>query len=594
MIDIKITANRWADAASYVGMAREIAAVFKIKNIYKTPLSAKWKGKGELKVGVKKGCGCGKYTASLVFLEKVGKTPAWMVHVLETSGMRSINPIADITNYVALETGQPMHAFDAEKITSGIFVRKAANGEKMTTLDGKEIILSDKDTVITDKEKILAIAGIKGGKEAETTLKTKTVILEAANFDSVSTYKTSVRVGIKTDSSQRFIHGVSYNLMDIATDRAIELLAEICGGKLIERADIVTEKPKGKTAIKFDIERFNHLMGTEIKSKEAFDILKRLGFKEIKTSFFEVPWWRLDIERFEDFAEEVIRMYGLDKLISVPPTMSVMPINDDPMVAVKERAKRALTLLGYDEIYLYSLGAEENPAAEILNPMAEDKKWMRPSLLNGIEKACKENHRWFDEIKMFEIGKIFPKTGGEKWSLGICYGKRKEKNAHRELKGAVSNFIKQMGITDFDLVPEGNDSLSIKIDGERTGIIKIYGKGDLSMAEIDLEALYRHMEGEAEYEPVSSYPSIIRDISLWLNAGARVGDVMQAIELSKAENITDSDLIDQYEGENGMTAVTIRIVFQSFDKTLSDAEADSEMAKIIKILSGKNNVEIRK
>jgi len=277
-LDIKINSNRWSDAASHIGIAREAAAIFNSRSIPVKVFNLKKIKKG-LGVRLNKDSDCYRYMGCKIELAKKGITPSWMKKYLRVCGLRSISPIVDILNYVMIEVGQPMHAFDAEKVKGDIIVRKAKKGEKIITIDGEEHKLSSSDTVIADEEKLLAIAGIKGGKSAEITAKTKKVILEAANFDSVSVYKTSRDIKLDTDASRRYGHGMSSEKAYLGMGRALKLLEQICFAKPVSITD-VHETREPRKFIKFDSDKFESITGVKVSKVQAIGILKKLGFKK--------------------------------------------------------------------------------------------------------------------------------------------------------------------------------------------------------------------------------------------------------------------------------------------------------------------------
>jgi phenylalanyl-tRNA synthetase beta chain len=537
---------------------------------------------------------CLRYTAVMMEIKKVGTSPAWMKKVLETCGQRAINGVVDILNYVMLETGQPMHAFDADKVEGKIMVRKAKKGEKITTIDNREIDLSPDHMVIADQKKALAIAGVKGGKEAEITDKTKRVIIESACFDAGAIYRTARDIDLRTDASQRYGHGMSPFTTEIGAGRAISLIEDICGGEVIGETDVYPKK-QPKTVIKFDIDRFSKITGVVILKDKAYMILRRLGFKVNGSGLVEVPPERMDVTIFEDLVEEVIRIYGLDAVRSVPPTISLHPAHSDGSFAYKERIKNAIVNAGYDEIYSYSFGEEEGNGIELQNPMNREKRFMRASLIPSLKKVIDGSSKSFDDIKIFEVGKVFEALDKEHWSFAVAARSKKSDQMFRELKGAISEVAGKGGIVDISFRKDdlsSDNRLVINIDGKAAGILEVADGGKVAYVEMDMEKMMVSANEEFEYKPISPYPSIMRDISVWVPSGVLVQELVEAMELSEAANLEDTDLID-YFSDNGRTAVTFRVIFQSYEKTLSDAEVDVEMGKINTVLRGISGVEIR-
>ena len=590
MMDIKINANRWCDAASHQGIAREAAAIFGLRVIPIKTTDFK-KTKKQLGLKIEKGAGCFRYIGVLSEVGKKGATPSWMKKYLSTCGIRAIDPVVDTLNYVMIETGQPMHAFDADKVEGNIIVRKAAKGEKITTIDGADYELGPSDTVIADQKKALAIAGIKGGKAAEITSGTKRIILEAANFDPVSVYRTSKKIRLETDASRRYGHGMSSEKAKTGMERAIRLLTEICFIRPVAAADkYVSKEPK--RFIKFDALRFKRLTGVAVDKAQAAIILKKLGFK-IKGETAEVPAERIDVSIFEDLAEEVIRIYGLDEVPAIPPAISIVPIHDDPIINFREKTKRAFASIGFDEIISYSFGDYGAPAPELANPISREKAFMRTNLAQGLDEAIEKNKRAFGEIKIFEFGKVFDGIGKEHWSVAAAVKADAREYPLRALRGAVESAARRLGIGDTEFVPGGN-KLAFKVNGEAIGEISVSRGGERAFFEADAEKLMAKSEGEFEYEPISPYPSVMRDVSLWAGNGTLVGELFEAVNAVSADELIDVDLADYYpDQENNRAGVTLRLVFQSYERTLTDAEVDAWMDKIRGVLEAKKGVEIR-
>lgn len=592
MMDIKINANRWCDAASHEGIAREATAIFGLRAI-KIKTTAFKKARKKLGLQVEKGSGCHRYIGVLAEIGKKGTTPSWMKKYLSVCGIRAINPVVDALNYVMIETGQPMHAFDADKVEGNIIVRKAVRGEKITTIDGTEYELDSSDTVIADEGKVLAIAGVKGGKAAEITASTKRIILESANFDQVSVYRTSKKIKLETDASRRYGHGMSSEKARTGMERAIRLLTEMCFIRLIAAADEhVSKEPK--KFIKFDALRFKKLMGVSVDEAQAAIILKKLGFK-MKGNIAEVPAERIDVSIFEDLAEEVIRIYGLNEIQGQPPAISIVPIHNDPIISFKEKTKRAFAGIGFDEIISYSFGdyGDQAQAPELANPISEEKAFMRTNLIQGLNEAIEKNKRIFEEIKIFEFGKVFDGVGKEHWSVAAAVKADAREYPLRILRGAVESAMRKIGIGNAEFVPE-KDRLAFGINGETIGEMSVSRDGERAFFEANAEKLMSGSEGEFEYEPISPYPSAMRDISLWARSGTSAGELFEAINAVNADNLNDVDLADYYpDQEKGRVGITFRLVFQSPERTLTDAEIDAWMDKIRSALTVKKGVEIR-
>lgn len=627
-MEVKLPPNRYNDAASHLGLARELAAILDLK--LSAPESARLpkekKGGARFTVRVEDVGQCPRYAARYFDEIKIKPSPAWMQQALVACGLRPISNVVDIMNYVMLETGQPLHAFDFDKLKAdssklkAILVRRAKKGERFTSLDGVGYELDGETLMIADREGPLAIAGIKGGKRAEVSGATVQLVVEAANFTSAGIYRTSKRLGLVTDASVRFSHALSPALAEEGLARASELLVKFAGARAGEWYDSQKKAPP-KEVLKFDSVKFEKLIGAAIAPEKAVGFFKRLGFPVIaktRNAFLvEVPPWRTDIETHEDLAEEAVRLMGVDGLRAVPPRVALGVAEEDEMVREKERVRRILSALGADEVYLPSMVAEGDresawgEAVALENPISREFAYLRPSLLSGLSRAAEENLKHFDGVRMFEVGKIFARDKKGKviekisLALAVAGGNR---DLFFTLKGLVAGVCKGMGVADFLMVPaesgaprlfRKNVALVLEIEGEKVGWLgagaKPLKRGHMVFAELDFEALVRHAEGEAEYRPLPRFPSVMRDISITADAGAHVGDIIQDIQLVNRNLIADVDLIDEYTHPSWREkqGLTFRIVFQSEERTLSAAEVDAEMKKIIALLRSHFGASVR-
>ncbi len=618
ILDVKILPNRFSDAASYAGLAREVAAILDVKAVPPRGRGVKFQkaaGRLDLIVEVGERALCPRYMARYFEIGAGGKPPVWMAEILTAAGMRSINPVVDIMNYAMLETGQPMHAFDADKL-KGIAVRRARTGEKIETLDGGHYELNGEDLVIADGEYSLAIAGIKGGGRAEVTPQTTRIIVEAANFNNVSIYKTSKRLRLATDASARFAHNLSPALAENGMLRATELLAEIAAARVGEIVDSYPKKIK-PVSLNFSINDFMALTGLALKEKEALGYLGRLGFK-ISGRRVTAPAPRTDIERGADLADEIVRLYGYDKLPAVPPVAALRPTEHDGLVGLKAKIREVLRGLGLFETYGYSFvsgrdlehfGWSAHKTVELTNPISAEFQYLRPTLGIGLLKHAEDNLRFTNRIGLFEVGRIFKDENGlmERPSLGLVTIS-KTGDSVLELKGMLGLLLERLGLTDisFDMAPAGvgflDDEVSLRIESDHHVLGYMGGTvGRVSeaaaVAEIDLGELLERVTGELEYAPIPKFPAVERDISMLVAANTRVGDILRIIQGASPKLIYDVDLLDYYQDDSKMNAdqksLTFRIVFQADDRTLTDAEVGHEMEKIVAVLREQFDVEIR-
>lgn len=600
-LDVDVLPNRYSDTASHWGLARELSSILNKK----ANLPALPKFKVEIKKNfevILKTPLCLRMSARYLEGLKIGPSPKWMQEVLVKCGMQPINNLVDITNYVTLETGQPLHAFDFDKMEGdSLVVRPAKKGEEVESLEGKKYKMDSDNLVLADKKEPLDIAGIKGGKKADITSKTKNILLTAGNFDSVSIYKTSRKINLLTDASLRFSHNISPELVETGIARAAELIKELCQAKEGTLIDIYQKKPR-KIILKFDIHEFNKISGLSLTESQAFGYLKRLGFK-IKGKLVEAPSIRTDIEFFEDLVEEVLRLYGYKKLSPKTPTIALMLSGDEDLVQFKDNVRHALTSFGLNEVYNYSFvsGKSAEGALEIENPISNQFSVLRPSLSSGLLKNIEDNFRFYDRVAVFEIGKTFKpnkkKGVEERLMLGMAIAHKKDATFF-ELKGLTEELFERLGLVDYFMREETPEKLRIETDHSVIGYLA-YEKqnyGRTTIAEIDLEKLIQLVEGEKSYAPIPKYPSIMRDISIMIPQHTRFAEIMALIENSAPKYLDDADLIDYYENPKmarGFKSLTFRLVFLADSRTLTDKEVDKEVKKITSALEEELGAEIR-
>ena len=658
-LDIDVRPNRAGDCFSHLGIAREIAAItgFKLKTESrnggtrgKKRTESSSPAKDFIQVEVKDKNACPRYSARVVNFIKVGPSPKWLRDRLSVCGLRPINNIVDIANYVMLETGQPLHAFDGEKMKGGkIIVRYAKYREKIVTLDEQRFDLDSDILVIADAEKPVAIAGIKGGKLPEIDKKTKTVIIESANFNSQIIRQGSKKLNLKTDASLRFEHGIDPNLTEPALDRAASLIQKVAGGKIARGLVDIYPKKVFPKIIRLNLDYVESLLGIKIPEKEIRDILESLDFKiknrvppqrdegeeEAEVLFAHkkskildvgVPTRRLDVSLPEDLIEEVGRIYGYDKIEAVFPTSSLVPSKRNLDVFWKDVAKDILKEAGFTEVYNYSFfgereaksfGYKEGELIEVNNPLSQEQKNLRTSLIPNLLKNVEKNFKRTKEISIFELGKIFKnqKTEGEKNMLsGVLLG-----DMFFRAKGVIDSLLNKLGISDVwydEYKPTPEDSklsiwhpqkcAEIKTDGKEIGFLgevspRIINNFDIQgkvvLFDIDFEKLSELASEEHEYRPISRFPSAVRDIAVLVPRFIKVEEVLNKIYDSGGDLIRDVDLFDIYEGEElpqGKKNLAFHIIFQSKTGTLSSEEIDGIQNKIIKILELMPEWQVRK
>ncbi len=621
-IEISVPANRYSDGSSHYGIAVVASAAMgkKAPNLKFLNLKAKKKS-ADFGVTVVNKKLCPRYSAFYSEVKNIGQSPDWLQEILKTCGLRPINAAVDIMNYVMLETGQPLHVFDFEKIEGHqLTVRLAKKDEKIRSIDDVDYPLGLNDLVIADDKGPVAIAGIKGGKRAEIDPKSKRIIVEAANFDAAGIYKTSRSLNLITDASSRFNHGLSPVLVERAVKRAAELLKAICGAKIGDWIDAIYKKPV-RHLVKFDNENFNRLTGLKLKEKEALEYLKRLGFV-IKGKIVEAPAERTDVAILADLAEEIINIYGYEKLPAAVPRVYLVPSGDEDRIVLKDKIRRLLIGFGLSEAYNYSFVSRKDlisvgdvnvkwwGAVALKNPVSDEFAYLRPSLSLGLFKNVKDNLRFFDEVRVFELGRVFAERErgfSEDPILGMAIGFKKG-NPVLELKGLVDELLKRVGLVDYFFRDLDTDlkfldvEHSLRIESGNHQVIGYLGlvnhkiSSNTAIAELYLDKLLNLIVEEKEYLPLSKFPSVMRDLSLLVPESTRVGEIMETIELGAPRYVDDVDLVDFYQDERlgaDRKSLTFRLVFQANDRTLTDEEVGQEMEEIIAALQQKFDVEVR-
>jgi len=635
VFEIKVLPDRAHDCMSHVGVAREITALEGIEFDYdfdglEFPKKAK-KGK---KVNVEiKSDKCKRYVGVLMENIEIKDSPMWMQGRLKASGIRPINNVVDATNYVMLELGNPLHAFDLEKISGNIIVREAKAKEKLVLLDGAEVELASDDLLITDNEKALALAGIMGGLHSGISENTKSIFLEAASFDSVSIRKTRTRLGIQTDSSGRFEKDIDPNMAEKAMVRLVEILEHIADGEAKEIIDIYSE-PLKSWKVKLDLEYIERLLGEKVPQKEISKILNSLGISTKQSDKYLdclIPTFRLDIKTQEDLIEEIGRVWGYDKVQPriMAETPSSRKINE--MSILERRTRNILSAFGLDEVYNYSFyskkdaadtGLEEIKHYELLNPMNPDQEYVRVSLIPNILKNIRENIKNFSALGIFEIGRTYWTNGGapeEKRMLIVAKVLENDKDAETffATKGICDDFLSHLGVAGFyydNFDPAPTDSTlgtwhlgrlaEIKIEGadEKLGyigevsplIIANFKIGKrVAIFELDMNKLLEAARKEKVYAAISRFPIVTRDISMLIDRKISVAKISDIIKKAGGELVISSELFDIFE-KDGKNSFAFHIDLGSNERTLESKEVDDVMGEIISALEKEIGAEVRK
>src|SRR3989344_4990929 len=560
ILDVKVTPNRGHDALSHRGIAKELSAILTLP-LKQDPL----RGKAELTpttdsvaVTIEEPKLCRRYIAGHIRGVNVGPSPEWLRKRLEAIGQRSINNIVDATNYVMFGLGQPLHAFDAGELKKGkngyaIAVRTAKKGEKMTTLDGEAHTFNDSTLLITDAntKKPIGIAGVKGGKEAGVNEKTTEIILESANFDGVSVRRSAQAQKLRTDASERFQQVISPELAAYGIRAAADLIIELAGGELVGFAD---EYPPllPSAEIIISASKVNDVLGRSLAKSDMADVLARLDFpfKAAQGTFtIQVPFERLDLSIPEDIAEEIGRIIGYDKI----PSAELSAFPDRPPVNRNffwsERIREDLMSDGYSEVYTSVF--RESGEREVLNKVGGERPYLRANLTDGLSEALERNVRnkellGISEVRLFEIGSVW-RNGKEE----LCVGVASE-------KGGVSEKL---------------------LSGMAEGIPKGTSYDSLPTSPAE------------RYQSFSRYPYIVRDVALWVLGGTETDEVLHIIRANAGELLVRSEKFDEFK-KGDKISYAFRLVFQSFDRTLTDEDANQRMESVYAALKSKG-FEIR-
>ena len=599
ILDLKILPNRYSDAACYWGIARELGAICDLP--WKEPKAGKipQKSKKSVPARIMIPTLCRRIMTVPAENIVIGKSPAWLVEALAAHGMRSINNLVDITNWVTLETGQPLHAFDTGKMAGGeIIVRQAHEGEVVETLGGETYALDPKSLVLADAAHALDIAGIKGGKKAEVTATTKNAVLVAGTFDGTVIYKTSRRIGLATDASSRNAHHLHPALAERGLRRAMELVLDLCGGTLGKITDGYP-KPETPASITFEAKRFETLTGRTASEAECLKILKSLGFG-IKGKKVTPPGERTDIALFEDCAEEVSRIMGYEYLPETPPTFAVAPIETEERILLADRMREIGVALGLTEIKCHSFAAEGEVALE--NPLNPEQGWLRASLVPGIRSTIERNLRHMDELALFEIGRTFRKKAThepaeETKAAIVCAARGAEpETVFRRVRGFAETMLAELGIAGCTYREEGR-GLAIMTGGDELGRISSVAAGcAAAIAEFDMEKIRARADRGRMFRALPRFPKVMRDVSLMVDTSAKVGPMLEVLRQAPAENLSGLAFVVAYEGKGvpeGKKSVTFRMTYCAPDRTLTDAEADAATKGILAEAARKFTFEIR-
>lgn len=645
VLDVEVPSNR-GDCLSHIGIARELAVIEKSKlSDLKFEIQTKEGETSDLaRVEIRDPDLCPRYAARVIRGVKIAPAPEWLVKRLETLGQRPINNVADITNYVLHEFGQPLHAFDLAKLgESRIVIRRAAKGEAIKTLDGVERKLEREMLVIADATRPVAVAGVMGGEESEISSTTQDVLIESAYFNPASVRRTAKLLGLHTEASHRFERGVDPAGVLRAQDRCVALICEIAGG--VATADVLDVYPVPLPAKSVELrpERIEALTGLQVPRAEMLRILTALGFEVREDNpdrfAFTIPSWRHDVAIEEDLVEEVARHTGYDQIKTALPPASLAGEYHS-----SERRKRALRQAmsgrGFDEAISLSFteltedfdlipelaGRGRESAVTLINPIIEESSRMRQTLLPGLLNAIRHNlNHGSRDVCLFETGRVFAviqpgqlPLEREAFALAATGGAMDADRAQAEreldffdLKGALESAVTAMNLPplDFEMAAvkhlRPGQSAAISIVGARVGSIgclteTLAGaykfRQPVFVAEVDLSALLEGKELPVLYSPLPRFPSIVRDVSLLLDRKVTVAELLAFTLNLKIENLVATRFVGSYEGEGipeGKRSVTLRLEYRASDRTLRDEEVDRMHIAVVSALKIEFMAEIR-
>jgi phenylalanyl-tRNA synthetase beta chain len=643
ILELDLTPNR-SDCLSMLGVAYEIATLLgREVRVPQVGLQEAGSGAAAEKVQVKIDAPdhCYRYAARLIDNIEIKDSPQWMKTRLMAAGIRPINNIVDITNYVMLEYGQPLHAFDYSQVEGSIVVRLAKEGEKIVTLDDQEHALESDMLLITDDHKAIGVAGVMGGANSEVTSATKTILLESARFVGSTIRKTAKTLGLRSEASLRFEKEVNAHAVIPALERAAQLMEQLAGGKTARGIVDVSAHKEEEAVIVLRLERINKILGTTLRMADVEDVLKRLDFAfTVDGNHFTVtvPRRRGDITREIDLIEEVARLYGYDNI----PTTLIEGETTPGSLTLDQQLRRALKELlsssGWHEVITYSLTDAKRrqlypglyPDArpiELAMPMSEERRELRTSLVPHLVEVAEYNsNRQNEDAAIFEMGKVFLTSEAgltelpeEKWLIsGLLSGSREEK--HWDRKRAAVDFYDAKGILEkiadfiglhleYEAIQSAGHhpgrTAAIRLDGAVIGIIgqlhpEVQNAHDLAptyVFEVDLEALMASYNANKKYVPLPKYPGVTRDVAIVVDRSATWSDIERLVRESAGEWLESVNVFDIFTGERigeNKKSVAFSLVYRHPEKTLTDEEVAKVHEGVVSVLEQKLQAELRK
>ncbi len=639
---LELTPNR-GDCYGLINVAREVAAIF-AREVRLPGVAVKESGVpvGEYaRVEIRDKDLCPRYAARVIRNVVIEPSPPWMQKRLVQAGIRPINNIVDITNYVMLETNQPLHAFDYDLLEGGsIIVRRARPAEKLVTLDGVSRTLDEDVLVIADAGKAVALAGIMGGEETEVTKKTTTVLLESANFSAASIRKTSRRLGLRTEASVRFEKGADANGVIFALDRAAQLIEMLGAGEVLQGVCDVYPQRSEPQVLKLRPERVNYLLGTDLDSGQIERYLIRLGFavnRTLEALEVSVPTYRPDIQIETDLIEEIARLHGYNSIPSTLPEGVITQGRATPLQRFKDAAVEVLSRYLFQAI-TYSFinprwfdflrigeGHCWRNAVRLANPLSEEQSVMRTTLVPGMLDVVRRNlSRQNEDLALFEVGTVFKprKEGLPLEELKICAVTTGKTDMHWSgvrldmdyfyLKGIAERFLSEMGVRGCRFEPASDHpsfhpgrAAGVVKNGTELGIIgeihpEVLANFDIKrrvcVFEFDLQALFASADSRKMTDELTRYPAVQRDLAVLVNEDTPAAAVLSVIESAGGELLRRVDLFDVYQGPQvpaGFKSLAYSLVFQAYDRTLQEDEVSGIVEKILAQLGKQLDARLR-
>ena len=633
ILELELTPNR-PDCLSMLGVAQEVAALTGDTVTAPEVVYAEEEASaGDMAtVEIVDPDLCGRYTASIVTGLKIGPSPAWMQDRLKACGMRPINNVVDITNYVMMEYGQPLHAFDYDKVKDHkIIVRRARAGERLMTLDGEDRPLDPEMLLITDPDGPIGLAGVMGGASTEVTEDTKTLLLESANFNNVNIRRTSTRLRLRSEASLRFDKGLSPELPPKGLRRATQLLAEFAGGTVAKGIIDVNPGAKEKTPIHLTESRIRQVLGISMEMDKVRDVLESLGFGcEGSGGKLEVsiPYWRTDVSIEDDLVEEVARISGYDDIPTTPLSGRIPANVPDEARSLRDRVKDVLAGCGMQEVVNYSLSdvkglesaglghlAQLNPM-KVANPLRVEQEYLRLSLRPGLLANVEHNRKYHHgPLLMFEAGKVYiPKDGElpeeQELLAGVVTGDPEDPtDGFLRAKGVLETMLGRLGVEARFERGEGEGLhpgrvVEVSARGDRLAVLgevhpQVLEAFDIEGAsvhvfEVDVGRLQAHLPKATRYKPVSRYPGALRDLALIVDTDTPSRSVQEVI--TSFPLVTSVELFDVYTGDQvsaGKKSLAFRVLYQSPSRTLSEHEVAMVQAQLLDKLGRETGAVLR-